>query len=170
MDKKDKKQFPPGFFDKPSEDSNRQNKLGKWFGKHWIWMVLLTVFIIFVIVFALIGWKQCQKSEEGLPPIDTTETSIQQIPVIEDSVPIDKPQAGVQEQTKTPEDSPQKADDAPNVVAKESVIVESKMEETVISVIRGNYGNNPVRRRLLGDRYQEIQDEVNKMYREGKVY
>lgn len=39
-----------------------------------------------------------------------------------------------------------------------------------LSVIRGNYGNNPVRRRLLGDRYQEIQNKVNEMYHNGLVH
>lgn len=43
------------------------------------------------------------------------------------------------------------------------------IEETAISVIRGDYGNNPIRRRKLGDRYQKIQDKVNQMYREGLV-
>lgn len=48
-------------------------------------------------------------------------------------------------------------------------MVHSELEQEALSVIRGNYGNNPVRRRKLGDRYQEIQDRVNQMYREGKV-
>ena len=33
----------------------------------------------------------------------------------------------------------------------------------------GNYGNNPERRKKLGDRYQEIQSKVNEMYRNGEV-
>lgn len=47
--------------------------------------------------------------------------------------------------------------------------VKGDLEQEALSVIRGNYGNNPVRRRKLGERYQEIQDRVNQMYREGKV-
>ncbi len=43
------------------------------------------------------------------------------------------------------------------------------IDEAALSVIRGNYGNNPERKRKLGDRYQEIQNRVNQMYREGKV-
>ena len=38
-----------------------------------------------------------------------------------------------------------------------------------LSVIRGNYGKNPDRRRLLKERYQEIQNKVNEMYRNGQV-
>ena len=43
------------------------------------------------------------------------------------------------------------------------------IDEAALSVIRGDYGNNPIRKRRLGDRYQEIQKRVNQMYREGKV-
>lgn len=44
------------------------------------------------------------------------------------------------------------------------------VEEEALSVIRGNYGNNPERRRLLKERYQEIQNKVNEMYRNGLVH
>lgn len=53
-------------------------------------------------------------------------------------------------------------------VQKPSAPVE-EVKEVAISVIRGNYGNNPERRRKLGDRYQEIQSKVNEMYRNGEV-
>lgn len=44
------------------------------------------------------------------------------------------------------------------------------VEAEALSVIRGDYGNNPDRRRLLKERYQEIQDKVNEMYRNGQVH
>ena len=53
-------------------------------------------------------------------------------------------------------------------VQKTSTPVE-EVKAAAISVIRGNYGNNPERRRKLGDRYQEIQSKVNEMYRNGEV-
>ena len=53
-------------------------------------------------------------------------------------------------------------------VQKPSAPVE-EVKAAAISVIRGNYGNNPERRRKLGDRYQEIQSKVNEMYRNGEV-
>ena len=43
-------------------------------------------------------------------------------------------------------------------------------EQMAWSVIRGNYGNNPVRRQKLGDEYQIIQDKVNEFYRKGLVH
>lgn len=53
-------------------------------------------------------------------------------------------------------------------IQKPSAPVE-EVKAAAISVIRGNYGNNPERRRKLGDRYQEIQSKVNEMYRNGEV-
>lgn len=53
-------------------------------------------------------------------------------------------------------------------VQKPSAPVE-EVKAAAISVIRGNYGNNPERRRKLGNRYQEIQSKVNEMYRNGEV-
>lgn len=50
-----------------------------------------------------------------------------------------------------------------------NVVVEKNAHAAALSVIRGAYGNNPIRRKKLGNRYQEIQDIVNQLYREGKV-
>lgn len=44
------------------------------------------------------------------------------------------------------------------------------VEQMAWSVIRGNYGNNPVRRQKLGEDYQVIQDKVNEFYRKGLVH
>lgn len=43
------------------------------------------------------------------------------------------------------------------------------VEETANEVIRGLYGNGNVRKNKLGSRYQEIQNRVNEMYRQGLV-
>lgn len=43
------------------------------------------------------------------------------------------------------------------------------VEEEAKEVIRGKYGNGDVRKRNLGDRYAEIQNKVNEMYRNGQV-
>lgn len=43
------------------------------------------------------------------------------------------------------------------------------VEEEAKEVIRGKHGNGDVRKRNLGDRYAEIQNKVNEMYRNGQV-
>ena len=59
-------------------------------------------------------------------------------------------------------------DNGNNTIAGVVAVSEDVVKEAV-SVIRGNYGNNPDRRRRLGDRYQDIQNKVNEMYRNGQV-
>jgi len=39
------------------------------------------------------------------------------------------------------------------------------IDEEAKNVIRGKYGNNPVRRQMLGNRYAEIQRKVNEIYK-----
>ena len=55
-----------------------------------------------------------------------------------------------------------------NESSTESTITRDTETEALL-VIRGKYGNNPDRRRLLNNRYQEIQSRVNEMYRNGEV-
>lgn len=43
------------------------------------------------------------------------------------------------------------------------------VEETANEVIKGIYGNGDVRKDKLGSRYQEVQNRVNEMYRQGLV-
>ena len=45
-----------------------------------------------------------------------------------------------------------------------------KVEQKALEVIRGDFGNNPKRRRKLGSDYEVIQKKVNEMYRKGLVY
>ena len=45
--------------------------------------------------------------------------------------------------------------------------VTSNLEKEVLKVIRGDYGNNPIRRKKLGSNYQSIQNRVNELKREG---
>lgn len=42
------------------------------------------------------------------------------------------------------------------------------VEQEAMNVIRGDYGNIPERREKLGPKYQEIQNVVNRLKREGK--
>ncbi len=69
----------------------------------------------------------------------------------------------------------QPVQDKPKVVSAQTkpVTVPSNatgtVEEEAKDVIRGKYGNGDVRKRNLGDRYAEIQNKVNEMYRNGQV-
>ena len=50
-----------------------------------------------------------------------------------------------------------------------SILNGKTLREKANVVIRGYFGNNPERKRTLGDAYREIQDKVNEMYRKGEV-
>ena len=50
------------------------------------------------------------------------------------------------------------------------VAINGPVEEVAFDVIRGKYGNGDVRKRNLGDRYAEIQNKVNELYRIGRIY
>lgn len=169
MDKKQKKNFPPGYFEKPEDNGN-------WFSEH-IKQILLGAFVIVCAVLATIFVPRgCTNDEK--PVVDTLVTdsigndSVPQVVV--DSVGVDsiettqnvvedeniKNQSTVAEVGKTEENKSVKTD---------VVNVSEDIVKEALSVIRGNYGNNPDRRRLLKERYQEIQNKVNEMYRNGQV-
>ena len=45
-----------------------------------------------------------------------------------------------------------------------------EIKDIALDVVRGKYGNNPERRRLLGNRYAEIQKKVNEMYKKKRFH
>ena len=48
-------------------------------------------------------------------------------------------------------------------------VLTGTLEDKASEVIRGRYGNGEVRKQKLGERYTEIQNKVNEMYRKGLV-
>lgn len=57
-----------------------------------------------------------------------------------------------------------------DTIVETETCLDFNVEQMAWSVIRGNYGNNPVRRQKLGEDYQVIQDKVNEFYRKGLVH
>lgn len=57
-----------------------------------------------------------------------------------------------------------------DTIVETETYLDFNVEQMAWSVIRGNYGNNPVRRQKLGKKYQVIQDKVNEFYRKGLVH
>ena len=47
--------------------------------------------------------------------------------------------------------------------------ISGTLEEKAKRVIRGDFGNGQVRKERLGDTYEEIQEKVNEMYRNGDL-
>jgi len=163
MNKKDKKQFPPGFFDKPSEETGLLKQSFNWLYLHWKSFLLFsiaTICVVFLIVFIP---KKCgnNNTTDIQKIISKTPSKNPDTPVTVNSYP------GESEQPKTSKKAEEVIND--KTTTEKIGKTEDSLETAALSVIRGNYGNNPERKRKLGDRYQEIQNRVNQMYREGKV-
>lgn len=142
--------------------------------KYVLWCGLVIVCAILAIIFVPRG---CTNDEK--PVVDTLVTdsigSDSVPPVVVDSVGNDSiettqnvvedeninNQSTVAEVNKTEENKSVKTD---------VVNVSEDVDKEALSVIRGNYGNNPERRRLLKERYQKIQSKVNEMYRSNLVH
>ena len=84
---------------------------------------------------------------------------------LSDPVTEQKAEETVQEAKEVVKDTPPS-----QIVQEPTSTVPENVKDAAASVIRGNFGNNPERRRKLGDRYQEIQSKVNEMYRNGEVH
>ena len=172
--RKNNKIFKAEDFDKPSPKRSWSSKYLK--------QILLGVFVVICFIIAIKFIPQGCDNGGGLnsetPNLDTLDvynmrndslSSVSNDSVSSDSIItpqiVDKEESkdisgSITEENKTTE----------NKTTSQTVVkVSDDVEKEALSVIRGKYGNNPDRRRLLKDRYQEIQSRVNEMYRNGEV-
>ena len=104
------------------------------------------------------------KPQDGTPydSIDSIQT---------DTIPMDVEDKGKVESQETTEpldgiDSEKESDPIPPQTIP-NPIQTNNIESEALRVIRGDYGNNPVRQNRLGANYQTIQDRVNQLKRDG---
>lgn len=147
--------------------------------RNWKKIVGITVTVAVLGAGGLIGYKFLNPSGNKDPQPDVVATDTTSSTLIADSSQLTvSPGATVSEvieSTDTQETTDEQQGNTDTDIRHINDVVASQndlgtIEEAAISVIRGNYGNNPIRKRKLGDRYQEIQDKVNQMYREGLVH
>lgn len=105
---------------------------------------------------------------DTVKPIDSVD-SIVTIPVEDGNAVVEDKAASKVKEQPVEQTVDKTVDNDSGNARSSSTTIQGTVEELALQVIRGDYGNNPVRRKKLGDRYQEIQDRVNQMYREGKV-
>ncbi len=161
------KLFTPEDFDKPTDKKWYQTIVAK------IVFVIIALAIIAAAIICFISGKSdneahLTKSEEAsveavssttLPDenIDPTITE-----VVAESVHLQEDEAVAKteeiiETTTGPADTQVSAS-----------VVEGSTDSEALKVIRGDYGNVPQRKELLGARYTEIQSRVNQLKKEGK--
>lgn len=145
-------------------------------GKKFPWWIIALV-VIAIVVYLFLFLKKDKPSEPTTPepaqieqvadiPSTATESgeaaavSTDEVSNAQEAPKTDEPKVEVQKQTTTR--TTQYSGDL-------SILNGKTLREKAKVVIRGYFGNNPERKRTLGDAYKEIQDEVNKMYRDGEV-
>lgn len=165
-DDNEKKQiFTEDDFDKiKSED--------KWFSKH-LRLSLLGLLMVIVIILAIVlvfrGYPNGEASLAKSPVNDSMAKDSVYTKNVADSLKVDTASNSsiVKSQVKTRKVLA--ASTVEDTDGEKPTAVSDDVQKEAFAVIRGNYGNNPDRRRLLKDRYQEIQDKVNEMYRNNRV-
>lgn len=161
------KLFTPEDFDKDPK-SSRKNIV------RWIVGAILVIIVIIVIIFAL---KGCDSKTDSNPIEEITLTTGIERESITDRTKgedgMDNKENGervsdVSTNSETERDAQQELTTTPGQSSEQSSTSESlDVESEAIKVIRGEYGNNPVRKKALGDKYQSIQNRVNQLKRQG---
>ncbi len=148
-------------------------------GFAWLWAL-----IGIAIVLAFLGWtflKKGDKTDANAP--EQTEEAVAVADSASDDSVVALPSEGSSDEATTSmaensnrsnavQDNTVTANASQESVAEDADPVASTpggdVEAEAMKVIRGEYGNNPVRRNNLGAKYQEIQNRVNELKRTGK--
>ncbi len=146
-----------------------------------IWIVIAAIVVIAVVAVAVIILTKKDKSTESTisepaPVEQVVTTPAESTQPAEDAATTTAQEAPKTEEVKVqpiqaqPETVKTAQTSAPVQYTGDTSILNGKtLNEKANIVIRGTFGNNPDRKRVLGDAYQEIQDRVNEMYRNGEV-
>ena len=134
-------------------------------GTSWLWIAA----VIVVLIIILVAYKACSSDESENDESATTtavveETAVADSTAVADTVEAEPAVAPEPEPVAEPEPEPVKAQPA------RSSASNSDIDDMAWRVIRGEFGNVPVRRDQLGSDYQRIQDRVNELYRQGLVH
>lgn len=147
-------------------------------GKKFPWWIIIAIVVVAIIV-ALLFFLKKDKTTEPTPsaPVEQVADIPSPAPEANEALTVpadepsttqeapkaDEPKVGVQKQTtNTTTTTTQYSGDL-------SILNGKTLKEKANVVISGYFGNNPERKRILGDAYKEIQDKVNQMYRDGEV-
>ena len=103
---------------------------------------------------------QTQVSNEGSETMEAETTpETQEVESVEEQTTA-TPEVATPKEEPKPEATPAKPVTQPDNVS-------DNVEQEAMNVIRGDYGNVPERRQKLGSKYQEIQNRVNQLKKEG---
>lgn len=165
------KLFTPEDFDKPKDKSFRQKYKG--------WIIGIVALLIIVALCCIFCGKKEDSTEQNqtgqTTQVEETNTTAeieeQKSPVTQDVNESSETETLEAEPTSTPTvETPNKDVAQENVKSQNATLptnISDNIEQEALNVIRGDYGNVPERRERLGSKYQEIQNRVNQLKREG---
>lgn len=163
------KLFTPEDFDKPKVKNFWQKYKG------WILglaaLLIVVAVVIFCIFFGRVEQKESTLEKEQLEQVSKdSDTSAFISEGIEDE--IGKENAGIEsESASAPATETRNNEDIKDVSSSKGSSQFDRSSDNIeleaMNVIRGDYGNVPERRVRLGSKYQEIQNRVNQLKKEG---
>lgn len=165
------KLFTPEDFDKPKEKSFWQKSKG--------WIIGIVALLIIVVICCIFCGKREksieQSQSEQIIQVEDTNAAFE-IETVESSVAQEVNESAETETIET-EQASTPAVETPNQKVEQEVVksqnaphltnISENIEQEALNVIRGDYGNVPERRERLGYKYQEIQNRVNQLKKEG---
>jgi cytoskeletal protein RodZ len=181
---------------KRKESPQEVKKKSKW----WLWLLLVVVLIIVVLLFVRNCSGEKNEATDAVTPARAeqpatvaekpSETDVTLAPeeTVSPASEVVAPEAseqlaatpaaasaqpepqGRQKPVTTPAQGGQPAVNPDASVNPVATLSQSTLEEKAKKVIRGDFGNGWARKRALGSEYKAIQQQVNKMYRNGEVY
>lgn len=166
--------FSPEDFDKPKDQSFWLRFKGWILG---IGALLIIAAIVLWCAFADKEKRQLETNEqEHAESIVSNDHKVESLAVTVNETHEEEALDAVNEETESSSPSV-RAKETPKADTKEEVDnsqpithadnISSNVEQEALKVIRGEYGNIPERREKLGNKYQEIQNKVNQLKKEG---
>lgn len=143
---------------------------------------LAALIVVVIAGFVLFGNNQSTGKSDAIVTDSLTKDSVQKDSTLADSLKKENSSVVSNEESNNKEtedikDEMQSKASVPvdtNVKSQQESNTESSsmgsVEDKAKQVIRGIYGNGPVRKQKLGNDYAEIQGKVNEMYRNGLVH
>lgn len=158
------KLFTPEDFDKPKDKGFWAKYKGLIIGI----AILLIIAVILCYIFCGNGKNTVEQvsTEQIVQENDSSVTS-DSIKVTDASMKKEVNESITSEQVETESASMLVLESDKSNTASSSSTVSDNIEHEALNVIRGTYGNVPERREKLGSKYQEIQNRVNQLKKEG---
>ena len=155
------KLFTPEDFDKESKKNYRN--IIQW--------IVSGIAILLIVLAIILGIKRCTSDNDiqsqAQPASSSVVEEVSMDSIKEDG--LEKTQLGNDESLKEEKNEAVSVEEDSHlsIIENSSIQISSDVEKEAIKVIRGDYGNNPARKNVLGDGYQNIQNRVNELKRQG---